>query len=131
MVLIYPKIKCANLPKTLNELRYSMAITSDKPSKKLPPTDDAFAQHVKRCRFQTFIWISSDQGMPNIADPNGNGWRLVNGKLDIIYTEREPVPENFRKIINYFCTDNCQTNKCRCKKQKLRCTEICKCKGRC
>jgi hypothetical protein len=32
----------------LNQLRYKLATTPNKSAKKLPPTDDAFGQHVLR-----------------------------------------------------------------------------------
>jgi hypothetical protein len=32
----------------LNQLRYKLTTTSNKSAKKLPPTDDAFGQHVLR-----------------------------------------------------------------------------------
>ena len=40
---------------SLDELRYKLATTTDKPAHALPPTDDAFQQHVLRARYQIAI----------------------------------------------------------------------------
>ena len=40
---------------SLDELRYKLATTTDKPAHALPPTDDAFQQHVLLAQYQTAI----------------------------------------------------------------------------
>ena len=40
---------------SLDRLRYILASTTDKSAAQLPPTEDAFKQHVMRARYQTAI----------------------------------------------------------------------------
>ncbi|KAL8561134.1 hypothetical protein ACOMHN_033717 [Nucella lapillus] len=44
---------------TLDELRYALASTTDKQAAMLPPTEDAFKQHVMRALFQAMIWVKA------------------------------------------------------------------------
>ena len=64
--------KRAKACKTLDELRYLLATTSDKPATQLPPTEDAFWQHALRAHLQTLIWTQSHIAKPNIPDPDGH-----------------------------------------------------------
>jgi hypothetical protein len=45
LVLFKNKTEAIN---TLNQLRYKLTTTSNKSAQELPPTDDAFGQHVLR-----------------------------------------------------------------------------------
>ncbi len=60
---------------SLCELRYVIATSTDKSSANLPPTDDAFVLHARRCNYQTYIWRHSHN--PNVQTPSpiGFGWR--------------------------------------------------------
>ena len=66
---------------TLDELRYIMATTTDKPASMLPPTEDAFKQHVLRAKHQTRIWCNSH--MPNevVIEPVGHGWSACDDEV--------------------------------------------------
>ena len=50
------KAKCQAF---LDDLRYHLATTTDKPANQLPPTKDAFEQHVLRAQYQVQIWNQS------------------------------------------------------------------------
>ena len=50
--------------KSLNELRYRLATTTDKSTSMLPLTDDAFKQHIFRAKYQARIWCESHIAMP-------------------------------------------------------------------
>ena len=68
--------KKAKTCSSLDQLRYLMASTTDKPASQLPPTEDAFKQHVLRARYQTSIWCQSHIANPSLASPVGNGWTV-------------------------------------------------------
>lgn len=57
--------------RTLDQLRYVYACTSDKPASLFPPTDDAFGQHVKRANYQVAIWTRSHVAKPVLWNPDG------------------------------------------------------------
>ena len=62
--LLYAKRR--NNCNTLVELRYALASTTDKQAAMLPPTEDAFKQHVMRALFKAMIWLQS-----HVAKPEG------------------------------------------------------------
>ena len=115
--------------KTLDELRYFLATTSDKPATQLPPTEDAFWQHALRAHLQTLIWTQSHIAKPNIPDPDGHGWfRDSTGLHQVLYT-KESAPAEVRDITHLYCSDgNCsEGTKCVCVSAGLFCIDICKC----
>ncbi len=63
---------CTNLDK----LRYTLASTTDLSAANLPPTEDAFQQHVLRALYQTAVWRHSHLAKPLLWNPVGRGWRL-------------------------------------------------------
>ena len=58
----------------VDDLCFKLATTTDKPASMLPPTEDAFEQHVLRAKFQTNIWCQSHIAKPAAQDPVGNEW---------------------------------------------------------
>ena len=120
--------QCSNLDK----LRYILASTTDKPAAKLPPTEDAFIQHVKRARYQVAIWCQSHVAMPRLWNPNGNGWKLcANGSLEPVMFTKDVAPAHVRDLTHLYCTDKeCQdARKCQCLQAGLTCTEFCSCRA--
>ena len=67
-----------NVTSDLNILRYKLFIQPGK-EKLLPPTNDAFHQHVLRCNYQAYLWKQS-LDTANVPVPEGNGWCLKDGK---------------------------------------------------
>ena len=95
--------KKAKACKTLDELRYLLATTSNKLANQLPPTKDAFRQHALRTHLQTLIWTQSHIAKPNIPDPDGHGWfRDSTGLHQVLYT-KESAPAEVRDITHLYC----------------------------
>jgi hypothetical protein len=91
---------------TLDELRYSLASTTDKAAAMLPPTEDAFKQHVLRSLFQVTIWHQSHVAKPEVADPVGHGWtRGEDGTLQHKLYEKDCAPIQVRDITHLYCSD--------------------------
>lgn len=114
---------------TLNELRYILATQTDMAAAQLPPTDDAFKQHVMRAAFQTAIWKSCDLASPRLPDPIGNGWVEENGLLVPIFYTLPAAPVGVRDLTHLFCKDKlCKSGqKCPCVMASLPCIELCMC----
>ena len=125
--------KKAETCSSLDQLRYVLASTTDKPASQLPPTEDAFKQHVLRARYQTRIWCQSHVAHPSPGSPIGNGWYLSDGVLEPKIYTKEPAPMEVRDLIHMYCTDtDCsQSRKCLCLENHLHCTEFCGCQGDC
>ena len=105
-----------------------MASTTDRPAACLPPTEDAFLQHLKRAQVQTQIWQTSHIAKQKRINPVGNGWVLRDDKLEPKLMENDSAPVELRDIIHLFCKDkNCSTRKCKCLASGLLCIDICEC----
>ncbi|KAJ8290604.1 hypothetical protein GJAV_G00015170 [Gymnothorax javanicus] len=101
--------------KTLNELCYKLATTTDKPATQLPPTKDAFKQHASQSRYPSLIWCHSHVPKPQLDDPEEYGWyRDSCGLHPVLFTqdsapaelnvdiyEDDPVLENIRQEGHY------------------------------
>ncbi|ROK35793.1 hypothetical protein DPX16_17536 [Anabarilius grahami] len=115
---------CTNL----DELRYTLASTTDLSAANLPPTEDAFQQHVLRALYQTAVWRHSQLAKPLLWTPVGRGWRLrEDGCIEPVMFQMAPAPKEVRDITHLYCKDgNCNdAPKCQCLSVGLTCTEFC------
>lgn len=64
---------------SLNDLRFNLATTTDKPASMLPPTEDAFKQHILRAQYQTESWCEIHIANPPLISPVGHGWSSCEG----------------------------------------------------
>jgi len=131
-VLLMHGKKTKNLS-SLNELRFVLATTTDKPASILPPTDDAFVQHVLRAQYQVAVWCQSHVAKPENMNPVGHGWH-VNAKDELRPTmyQNESAPAEVRDLTHLYCTDKgCRGQKCQCVIAGLECIDICSCGGEC
>ena len=60
--------------KTLDEVRYVLATTTDESATQLPPTENASKEHASRARYQAFIWCHSHLNKPQLDEPEECGW---------------------------------------------------------
>lgn len=99
----------------------------------LPPTEDAFKQHVLRERYQTSIWCKSHVAYPSLRSPVDNGWYLPDCQLEPVIYTKESAPQEVRDVTHIYCSDrDCrQPSKCHCLLNHLCCTEFCACRGDC
>ncbi len=117
---------CTNL----DELRYTLASTTDLSAANLPRTEDAFQQHVLRALYQTAVWRHSHLAKPLLWNPVGRGWRLrEDGCIEPVMFQKAPAPKEVRDITHLYCKDgNCNdATKCQCLSVGLTCTEFCSC----
>lgn len=126
-----PKKKVKGQPcASLDELRYILASTTDMPVAHLPPTEDAFEQHVLRAMYQTAIWCHSHVPKPVLWNPVGKGWiQKDDSTLQPVLFKKEPAPKAVRDLTHLYCTDkDCsESRKCQCVSVGLQCTEYCSC----
>ena len=80
---------------SLNELRFPLATTTDKPATALPPAEDAFEQHVLRAQYQVAVWCQSHITKPVHMDPVGYGWH-VNVKDELVNVKYELCPTMYK-----------------------------------
>ena len=78
---------------TLDEMRYLMATTTDKAASMLPPTEDAFKQHVLRAKYQTRILCNSHIVNQEETQPVGHGWSACDdGSITPTMFSKPPAP---------------------------------------
>ncbi len=115
---------------TLDALRYMLATTTDKSASMLPPTEDAFKQHVLRARYQTRIWCESHIAQQELIDPVGHGWSAcVAGGITQTMSTQPSAPVEVRDLTHLYCTDKAclSGRKCPCLLAGLECIEACSC----
>ena len=99
-------------------------------SHQLPPTSAALKNHLKRANYQAYIWKQALQ--PRIDERAVNhGWKLRDGRLEIIWTDLQPAPEAVMELVCCGRRGTCQTRRCSCVGNGLACTEACTCSDQC
>ena len=104
---------------TLNLLGYHLFCRKQAGGESLPPTYDAFYQHLLGANCKSFIW------RPLIPQPISNGWHKENDQLLPTLMTKPPVPDTLLELIVCNCKKGCKRN-CKC---DLACTEACQCEG--
>jgi len=105
----------------------------------LPPTNESFAENVKRAHYQAIVWRSLEDNNPPHIDPELFGW-TKDTKRKVLRPTSVPVtvelaPEYIMHLIKCGCKSDtpCSTRACSCTRDKLDCTLCCACntKGCC
>lgn len=99
----------------------------------LPPTNEAFAENVKRAHHQAIVWRSLDDNNPPELDPEMYGW-TKDTTMKTLQPTSLPVntalaPESIMRLIRCWCKSvtPCSTRACRCTGDNLKCTVFCTC----
>lgn len=78
--------------------------------------------------YQLKIWYSSNTETP-FMDTDGSGWTLTDDAWIPIFSSDKPIPDFVRQSLSIYCSDkNCDTRKCGCFKEGLKCCDECKCR---
>lgn len=116
---------------SVNELRYKLFCKSKNlQSHQLPPTKAALKNHLRRANYQAFLWKHALEAQTDHA-PNGHGWQLKEGQLEIYWTNQAPAPDSVMELVCCGCKGLCQTRRCSCVRNGLPCTEVCTCQDSC
>jgi len=108
-----------------------MATTMDKEASMLPPTEDAFKQHVLRANYQTRIWCNSHIANQEETPPVGHGWSACDdGGITPTMFSKPPAPVEVRDLTHLYCKDKDCSNgrKCPCQLAGLNCIDACSCR---
>ena len=99
-------------------------------SNRLSPTHKVFRQMLMRAHFTALQWKSSHLPSPKLPDPNEYGWKWDETKeiFESVMPTNLPAPDSITELISCGCTTGCQTDRCRCRKNELLCTEMRRCK---
>ena len=128
---------------TMTDLRYTVwskkmsnkKLTSAPDLKSLPPTTEAFNEHVYRAHFQAAVWRSSLDPDPPVLDPLHYGWSCSDGDNMVspvaLPPDVSPAPVEVLKLIKCGCSSSqpCLTSRCSCNSAQLSCSIFCACAG--
>ena len=117
--------KCSKV----NDARYELFCQKSCTAEQLPPTSDALKLHIARVNYQATIWRHSLQPKPDIPSPDGHGWKVNAGNIDIDWSHQEALPQELLALVSCHCATGCETNRCSCRRATLVCTDACSCKG--
>ena len=105
--------------------------------KSLPPTSEAFGEHVKRAHFQASHVLASDEPNPPDIFPVDFGWTYDERSkcydpITLLF-DVEPAPIEVIRIIRCGCASDkpCQNGKCSCYGAHVKCSVFCACHGLC
>ena len=94
----------------------------------LPPTSDTLRFHIQRAHYQTKIWNQASIPEMTIENPCLYGWYEVDETLKPTLSSLPPIPDSCDELLSCQCNTGCRTLRCRCRKSKLLCTQLCKCR---
>ena len=112
--------------------RANIKIYSAPKLKTLPPTTEAFHQHIYCAHMQTMIWKSKSSAPPAAVDPVLFGWtRKEEQKLFPVMLPESgpPAPTEVMKIIKCGCASAspCSIGRCGCVLAQMSCSMFCLC----
>ena len=96
--------------------------------KLLPPTEDAYMQHLKRAALATIIDKRAHVAKPVIPSIEDYGWTVSGDKLTPVTSTTPLWPQKMAQSITCGCTKGCKGN-CSCAKKQVACYIGCKCTG--
>ncbi|MCG7875885.1 MAG: hypothetical protein N0C90_06110 [Candidatus Thiodiazotropha endolucinida] len=123
---LYGKNNCVSL----NSLRCEKA-GKNIPGKKLPPTEDSFRLHVRRCVCQLMVWRNANIPMHDTIDPVEFGYEKEQetGILQPQLMCQSPAaPELLNDIVCMCPSNNCLED-CTCLSNGQACTWACSCEA--
>jgi hypothetical protein len=111
----------------VDDCRYRHFISGKYAGDALPPNSDCLKKHIEKANLQAASWsltLTHQQNLPSAVD---NGWKLIDGQLEIDWMTRAPAPDMLLNCIHCKCKTGCKTMRCSCIKAGLKCSEACGC----
>lgn len=123
---LFRLIFCGNPPEDLEDLRFDIfskraAAGSIKPEKQ-PPATGAAAQHSLRAYLQTRDWLLLQSPSLDVLE---YGWKQGEKGYAPVPTTDPIAPDYLLKFVSCNCAGDCDTLRCCCKKQGVKCISVC------
>ena len=97
-------------------------------SEGLPPTQAALRNAILRAHYQAMIWNNDIIANPDLPEPLECGWNLVDGRYKPVMTTLPPAPQAVIDLVKCSCAKTrCSSNRCKCRRNGLNCTDLCSC----
>lgn len=102
-----------------------------RPLESLPPTADAFVQHVLRTTLQAIqCWSHCFVKQTPVLYPEKWGWLKEDDKWIPFWGKLPEASKICNELLRCSCKKGCVA-RCKCVKAKLQCTALCQCDGKC
>ena len=126
---LYCENKCPERINILAALRWEMFPKKQADSIKLPRTLTVLKEKLFSAHYITLQWKSSKIPSPILPDPNNYSWSFNenNQVFESVMTSLAPAQESIIDLTVCRCKTNCSTNRCKCRKNGLSCSEMCGC----
>ena len=125
---LYGKNKVPSGIKNLSDLRWKMFSKQQADSQRLPPTSDIFRQKVLRSHYTVMVWKQSHIPSQTLLNPEECGWKLdANEEYQAVTTILPPAAESIIHLTVCHCKTKCVAMRCKCRKNGLKCSEMCEC----
>lgn len=89
---------------------------------RLPPSPRAAYYHALRVHLQVIDWESLGKMTLDALDW---GWKVCEGELQPIETDKPAGPDDLLKFVRCKCTKDCSSMLCSCRRNGLRCVTAC------
>ena len=104
-------------------------LKDDEAVDKLPPTQGAWIEHIRRAHVQANIWHQDMVLNPTCLDPLTLGWRNLDNKLLPVLSQVAVAPVSVLQLVRCNCEKSKCSRTCSCRGNNVVCTELCKCGG--
>ena len=94
---------------------------------KLPPTQGAWVEHIRRAHIQCHMWLQDLVLNPSSLDPLSMGWKIQDNKYLPILSQIPPAPDAVLQLVRCTCEKSQCSKRCSCRSNNVVCTELCKC----
>lgn len=96
----------------------------------LPPTEDAFKQHLLRSLSATLVQKRAHIAAPDLPSAIMFGWKMGEKSLEPVTMLLSPLPELAHCLTSCRCVGSKCTRTCSCEKLQVPCSVACKCEGK-
>ena len=127
----YSEGKKAGSISTLAKLRWFLFSKFQHHASQLPPTASALKYKVFRSHYICLNLKRSNVFIQNLPPAQHYGLELNGCSLDAILTDNLPPPLALIELSVCGCKSDCSTRRCKCLKNNLVCTDMCKCLENC
>lgn len=76
----------------------------------LPPCRKSLTQHIRRVNYQVGIWKRAHISNPEVPDPVGHGWVMVDGKLEPLWYDGRMLPQQLVDAADASHDDNYESD---------------------
>ena len=123
IVVLYDRTSPLTL---VNDAREELFCKRNRSVDRLPPTQDALLQHVRRSIHQAGVWTTSTSTQQTIPSPEGFSWTMTSSSWIPVWMTIPEVSKACRELIKCCCKGNCSN--CTCAKAGIACSPLCNCK---